>query len=113
MKTRIKKLREEKKISQTCLGAHVGCSQNMISKIELEIAEPRANLLLELSRYFNVSIDYILYNTDYKYLKETSNIAKNINIEQYFLLKKIEKLEEQDRKLISSFIERLTEKNKV
>lgn len=39
MENRIKELREQKKISQVCLATYVGCSQNMISKIELGISE--------------------------------------------------------------------------
>ena len=69
MENRIKELREQKKISQVCLATYVGCSQNMISKIELGISEPKAGLLLELSKYFNVSIDYLLMNSSYKHIQ--------------------------------------------
>lgn len=66
MKTRIKELRQSKKLTQTALAIIVGCSQNTISRIELEEAEPTASILIEVSNYFNVSIDYILYRTEYK-----------------------------------------------
>ena len=68
MKNRIKELREQKRISQVCLATHIGCSQNTISKIELEMSEPKASQLLEMAKYFNVSVDYILCNSDYKYM---------------------------------------------
>ena len=67
MKNRIKELREQKRISQVCLATHIGCSQNTISKMELEMSEPKASQLLEMAKYFNVSVDYILCNSDYKY----------------------------------------------
>ena len=56
MKNRVKELREQKQISQVCLATHVGCSQNTISKIELGTTAPKGELLIELSKYFNVSI---------------------------------------------------------
>ena len=68
MKNRIKELREQKRISQVCLATHIGCSQNTISKMELEMSEPKASQLLEMAKYFNVSVDYILCNSDYKYI---------------------------------------------
>lgn len=64
MKTRIKELRESKNLTQTALSVIVGCSQNTISRIELEEASINAELLIEFSKYFNVSIEYILYQTD-------------------------------------------------
>ena len=50
MKNRIKELREQKRISQVCLATHIGCSQNTISKMELEMSEPKASQLLESKR---------------------------------------------------------------
>ena len=66
MKTRVKELREERDLSQTTLGAHSGCSQNTISKIELGECDPKASVLIEMSKYFGVSVDYILGLTDCK-----------------------------------------------
>lgn len=51
MKNRIKELREQKRISQVCLATHIGCSQNTISKMELEMSEPKASQLLEMICY--------------------------------------------------------------
>lgn len=66
MKTRIKELRLSKNLTQTVLAVIIGCSQNTISRIELEETIPSSEVLIELSDYFNVSIDYILYKTDHK-----------------------------------------------
>lgn len=80
MKNRIKELREQKRISQVCLATHIGCSQNTISKMELEMSEPKASQLLEMAKYFNVSVDYILCNSDYKYIQEVYHNAKLIEL---------------------------------
>ena len=60
MYTRVKELRELKGISQLSLGLRVGCSQNTISKIEKGEVDPRAGILLEMAKYFGVSVDYLL-----------------------------------------------------
>lgn len=41
MHNRIKKLRKQRQITQTILGMRVGCSQNVISKIEKGKCDPR------------------------------------------------------------------------
>ncbi len=66
MKTRVKELREEKDITQLFLSIKVGCSQNTISKVELELTEPKASLIVALADYFNVSTDYLLYHSEIK-----------------------------------------------
>ena len=78
MKNRIKELREQKRISQVCLATHIGCSQNTISKMELELSEPKASQLLEMAKYFNVSVDYILCNSDYKYIQEVLVLCQDL-----------------------------------
>lgn len=67
MDNRIKELRMQKKLTQTGLAMEIGCSQNLISKIELGKVKPTSDILKSLSKFFNVSIDYLLYETNYKY----------------------------------------------
>lgn len=61
MRTRIKELRLEKKITQETLAKHLGISQTTVSKLENESTTPDALLLTRLSIFFHVSTDYILY----------------------------------------------------
>ena len=68
---RVKGLREQGKIFQLCLATYVGCSQNTISKIELGITDPKEELLIESSEYFNVSVDYKFIQEVYYYTKRT------------------------------------------
>ncbi|MBO5472858.1 MAG: helix-turn-helix transcriptional regulator [Lachnospiraceae bacterium] len=71
MKTRIKELRLEKKLTQQALAKQLGVNQAAISKLECEVSIPDAALLIDLSRFFHVSTDYILFlseerlNADY------------------------------------------------
>lgn len=60
MKTRIKELRLEKKLTQQALAERLGINQTSISKIECGASSPDAALLIGLSRLFHVTTDYIL-----------------------------------------------------
>ena len=60
MKTRIKELRLEKKLTQQALAKHLGINQTSLSKIECGASTPDALLLIDLSRFFQVTTDYIL-----------------------------------------------------
>ena len=59
MKTRIKDLRLEKRISQQALAENLSLNQSMLSKIECEISIPDAMLVSHISRFFHVSTDYV------------------------------------------------------
>ncbi len=60
MKTRIKELRLEKNLTQQALAKHLGINQTSLSKIECGASTPDALLLIDLSRFFHVTTDYIL-----------------------------------------------------
>lgn len=61
MKTRIKNLRLEKKLSQQALADILNLNQSMLSKIECGISTPDAMLVSHVSHFFHVSADYVLY----------------------------------------------------
>lgn len=61
---RLKKLRKEKNISQLKLAMDMNMNQNTISRYENGEREPGINELIKIANYFNVSIDYLLEQTD-------------------------------------------------
>lgn len=61
---RIRKLREEKGISQSDLAAQFQISQNAIASYERGAREPNMERLKELAIFFNVSLDYLLGRTN-------------------------------------------------
>lgn len=63
---RIKKLRDENNISQADLSEFLGISQQALSKWENGKTQPDNETLVKLSNYFNVSIDYLLGNSESK-----------------------------------------------
>jgi len=63
-KTRIKELREERKLSQEQLGKELGFKYNTISNWERGTREPDIQTIKKLAGFFNVSTDYLLGYVD-------------------------------------------------
>lgn len=63
---RLRELREARNENQQKLAVLLNVSQTMISRYELGQATPDVSMLITLSRHYNVSIDYLLENTDVK-----------------------------------------------
>ncbi len=59
-KLRIKELRLEKGIGQVELAKEIGVSKGVISLWENGLREPTMNSLILLSKYFSVTIDYLV-----------------------------------------------------
>lgn len=55
-----KYLRQEKNIGQIQLAKELGVSKGIISMWENGLREPTMSSLILLSKYFNVSIDYLV-----------------------------------------------------
>lgn len=63
MKNKLKELRQKNKRTQQELSDFLKISQSNYSKYEIGSIEPDIKTLLNLSKYYNVSIDYLLGNT--------------------------------------------------
>ena len=64
-KERLKELRIEKNISQSELGKLVHMSKMAISHWESGHSEPSIKQLIVLSKYFDVTVDYLIGNSDF------------------------------------------------
>ena len=63
---RVRDLREDRDISQTQLAKILGMSQTGYSKYETGENDIPTSVLIQLARFYNTSIDYILGETDIK-----------------------------------------------
>ncbi len=61
---RIKELRLERGLSLQKLAEAIGVDKHAIIYWENEINEPKANYIVKLATFFNVSADYLLGLTD-------------------------------------------------
>ena len=59
---RLKELRQRKGVTQQEVALAIGCSANNYARYEREEREPDCVTLKLISKYFGVSIDYILCN---------------------------------------------------
>lgn len=60
MYQRIKDLREDRDLKQRQLAEYLSCSQQVYSNYELGQRDIPSDVLIKLSQFYNVSVDYIL-----------------------------------------------------
>lgn len=64
MYNRIRDLREDSDLTQKQISSMLNCSQQVYSNYELGQRDIPTEILIALSKYYNVSTDYILGLTD-------------------------------------------------
>ena len=64
MKMRLKRLREQKHLTQVKVAIDLNMSQNTVSRYENGTREPGINELIRFADYYCVSVDYLLERTD-------------------------------------------------
>ena len=64
MQTNLRKLRKERRLTQSELQAAIGVDRTLISKYETGERVPPVDVLVALADYYGVSVDYILRRTD-------------------------------------------------
>lgn len=64
MYKRIRDLREDRDMTQKKLAQILKCSQQVYSNYELGQRDIPTNVLINLAKFYNVSVDYILGLTD-------------------------------------------------
>ena len=78
---RIKELRKSKKITQKELASHLGIADSTLSYWEQGKYEPDINALRQLSKFFNVSIDYIIGGELSEQIKIHNSTESTVNEE--------------------------------
>ncbi len=76
---RIKELRKEKNITQAELSKELNLSDRTVSKWEQGKGNPDIETLPDLSRFFGVSIDYLITGEDFKSDRNASNYEIVVN----------------------------------
>ena len=72
---RIKELREENNLSQEELASELGLSKGIISLYEQGKRKPSLDVLIQLSDFFKVTLDYLLCRTN-----DRNNILESVEI---------------------------------
>ena len=82
---RIQQLRKERGLTQEQLAEKLNVSQNTIAKIESGLRRPSIDFLLEISEFFNVSTNYLVFDVhaedveDKKLKKDIDEAIKKID----------------------------------
>lgn len=105
----LKELREEKKLSQQKLATIINVSQQSIYKYENGLAEPDFDTLRNLANYFDVSVDYLIDNTDIRQKYEHLTDEK-LNDLEYRLVTEFRKLPSDLKHTIIYYASRFNEK---
>ena len=58
--TRLRELRQEKKLSMKQLAKKIGTTDGAVSNWENDVNEPKMTYIIRLAIFFNVSADYLL-----------------------------------------------------
>lgn len=105
--TRLRELREERKLSQQRLAMELNITQAMISKYELGATEPGSTMLKHYAKFFGVTTDYILELSDNKIV-----IEANLNDDERKLLTKYRLIDTQGKVQTQGYLDGLLENRK-
>lgn len=104
MENRLKQLRKSKNLLQLKVAIELNISQEALSSYENGTRSPDPGMLVSLANYYNTSIDYILYRTDYDVpINEIK--PKNLSDDVFNPINKVSKLSFSDKKYAEKFID--------
>lgn len=106
---RVRELRKQKNISQVALAMKVGCSQNMISKIEKGDADPRCSLLMAIADFFGVSVEYLLGISDNRGSVEEEQPNEQMSEETEEYMEQFLRLSGGSREAVKLLLKRMNE----
>lgn len=81
---KIKELRLQNNLTQDELGKYLNLSTSTISMYENNSRDPDINTLINLSKFFGVTTDYILGLSEHKFFEITKLITTD-NISEYLI----------------------------
>ena len=95
---RIQQLRKERELTQEQLAEKLNVSQNTIAKIESGLRRPSIDFLLEISFFFNVSTNYLVFGVHAEDV-EDEKYRLLLNKEYQFCMKNAERIQKKANKI--------------
>lgn len=111
-KNRIRELRKSLNMSQETLAEKIGTTQQAVSRMKNNAYDIPSDILIEISKQFNVTTDYILGISD---VKRDYNGQYRMNQEMdkcYDIVLRYQKLSEINQKTLRCILERLEQAQK-
>lgn len=100
----LKLIREAHGLSQQKFAELFNLSQQSIYKYENDISEPSLQTLIEISDYFNISVDYLIDHTDNPEPSETP-FKETLTYEEKNLIQQYRRLSTYYKSLISMLMD--------
>ena len=112
---RIRNLREDLDLKQNEVANQLNILPKSLSNYELDIYEPSFSILNQLANFYNVSVDYLLGNTDIK--SRWKDIDKaiqvgNRSISGIQIIDELNQLDEEEKEHFIGLLKCLIEKSK-
>lgn len=109
MQNRVRELRKEYGLRQEELAAKINVSQQTISRIENEDNSLPADTLADLAKYFKVSVDYILYLSEYRKTNEYVLEFNHTMEQNFYLCQLYERMDPVKQELLTKLAEQLAD----
>lgn len=107
MQNRIKELRKNRHMTQEELGEVISVTQQNLSKYENDVYEIPVDVIIKISRYFNVTMEYLLGVTETK-RDIVGQVLVNRTVDKYYdLVESFKILNDEDKELVWSIIEKI------
>lgn len=111
MESRIKELRENRRLIQAILASELNITQQSLSKYERDITTIKTDILKSIAEYFNVTTDYLLGVSDVKRdLQGQMKMNKDID-EYYDLIEVYKGLDKYDKEMVWSILQAVKKTN--
>ncbi len=111
MESRIKELRENRRLIQAILASELNITQQSLSKYERDITTIKIDILKSIAEYFNVTTDYLLGVSDVKRdLQGQMKMNKDID-EYYDLIEVYRGLDKYDKEMVWSILQAVKKTN--
>lgn len=106
-RNRIRELRKNLNLSQEGLAAILGTTQQAVSRMEIGTYDISTDLLIKMSKIFNVTTDYILGCSDIK-RDLSGQVRMNHEMDRYYdIVLRYQRLTDINRKTLMTLLERL------
>lgn len=103
---KLKKLRKEKKLTQSELSKILGLSENYIAKVESGV-KPSMETFRKLADFFQVPIEYLVSESE-----DNAVVIPVQNKEVLDALMEVDKMEHEDQKLVLDVVKVIMKKNR-
>lgn len=111
MESRIKELRENRRLIQAILASELNITQQSLSKYERDITTIKIDILKSIAEYFNITTDYLLGVSDVKRdLQGQMKMNKDID-EYYDLIEVYKGLDKYDKEMVWSILQAVKKTN--